>query len=147
VVHGLGYGVLEEWGWRGLLLPTLLTIMPPLRATLVVFLVWGGWHAPLFFYHFPPEPGLMAGFIVSLLGGTVLATWLYLASGRALPVLMAWHALYDVVSVLGAEAAPLAVGIASAMLVPLGLWLARRLAAWPVPVGQAPGTKSRTVGK
>lgn len=136
LLHALAYGILEEWGWRGLLLPTLLLIMSPLRATLVVFLVWGAWHAPLFFYHFAPNPALMMGFFSALLAGSVLATWLYLASGRSLPVLMGWHATYDVVSVLGAEAAPLGVGIASAMLIPLGLWLARRITP-PSPVPPA----------
>jgi membrane protease YdiL (CAAX protease family) len=39
----------EEIGWRGFALPRLERILSPRRATLVLALVWGVWHAPMFF--------------------------------------------------------------------------------------------------
>ena len=68
----------EEVGWRGWLLPRLLQRWPPLVASLLVGVIWAGWHLPTFVLpgttqsHFP----LPAYFIyVSAL--SVLFTWLY----------------------------------------------------------------------
>jgi membrane protease YdiL (CAAX protease family) len=41
-------GALEEPGWRGFALPHLLEDHSPLRATLLVGLVWGVWHVPVY---------------------------------------------------------------------------------------------------
>ncbi|HEX6149854.1 type II CAAX endopeptidase family protein [Nocardioides sp.] len=41
-------GALEEPGWRGFGLPHLLGTRSPLRATLIIGLVWGVWHVPLY---------------------------------------------------------------------------------------------------
>ena len=38
----------EELGWRGFLLPRLAARQGPLRASLVVGLLWGLWHLPAF---------------------------------------------------------------------------------------------------
>lgn len=37
----------EEWGWRGYLLPKLLTCFKVVPAVLIDGLIWGLWHAPL----------------------------------------------------------------------------------------------------
>ncbi len=41
-------GLLEEPGWRGFALPLLQTRFSPLVATLVLGLVWGVWHVPVY---------------------------------------------------------------------------------------------------
>jgi uncharacterized protein len=41
-------GALEEPGWRGFGLPHLLESHSPLRATLILGLVWGVWHVPVY---------------------------------------------------------------------------------------------------
>lgn len=41
-------GAMEEPGWRGFGLPLLQERHSPLRATLVLGLVWGVWHVPLY---------------------------------------------------------------------------------------------------
>lgn len=41
-------GALEEPGWRGFGLPHLLETRSPLRATLIIGLVWGVWHVPIY---------------------------------------------------------------------------------------------------
>jgi membrane protease YdiL (CAAX protease family) len=43
------FGGLEELGWRGLLLPSLSKIFKFQIAALVVGVIWGLWHLPLFF--------------------------------------------------------------------------------------------------
>jgi membrane protease YdiL (CAAX protease family) len=41
-------GALEEPGWRGFGLPHLLKTHSPVRATLILGLVWGIWHVPVY---------------------------------------------------------------------------------------------------
>lgn len=41
-------GALEEPGWRGFGLPVLQERYSPLRATLILGLVWGVWHVPIY---------------------------------------------------------------------------------------------------
>ena len=67
-------GGLEEPGWRGFALPRLQQRYTPVVATLILGLVWGVWHVPLY--------GPL-GFVVPL----VLAffyTWLYNRTGSVL---------------------------------------------------------------
>jgi len=48
----------EEVGWRGWLLPALQNRFTPLISTVLLEIVWGLWHFPLFIngaYHEPPE--------------------------------------------------------------------------------------------
>jgi Type II CAAX prenyl endopeptidase Rce1-like len=55
----------EEFGWRGYLLPALLTRWSPVRSGLCVGIVWAGWHIPLFwiegtgFYRWGQASGLL----------------------------------------------------------------------------------------
>lgn len=74
LVVALIWGGQEEPGWRGYALPLLEARHGPIRATLMVGLVWGVWHTPRY--------GL-AGFAVPL----VLAffyTWLFNRTGSVL---------------------------------------------------------------
>ena len=76
-------GGLEEPGWRGFALPRLQRTHSPMRATLILGLVWGVWHVPIYG---PP------GFILP----TFLAfyyTWLYNRTGSVL-LCVALHASF-----------------------------------------------------
>ncbi|WP_367166022.1 CPBP family intramembrane glutamic endopeptidase [Mesorhizobium sp.] len=42
-------GPAEEFGWRGFALPLLQRRMAPVRAGLVLGLIWGVWHLPAFY--------------------------------------------------------------------------------------------------
>ena len=47
----LGGPLFEEPGWRGFALPRLEARFGPLRGSMLLALLWAGWHLPLFFYH------------------------------------------------------------------------------------------------
>jgi membrane protease YdiL (CAAX protease family) len=66
-------GGFEEPGWRGFALPRLQARHTPLKATLILGLVWGGWHLPLY--------GLGA---VGPLLFVFFYTWLYNRTGSVL---------------------------------------------------------------
>lgn len=68
-------GAMEEPGWRGYGLPHLLETRSPVRATLLLGLVWGVWHVPIY------GP---AGFVVPM----VLAFFYTYLWGRTRSVLL-----------------------------------------------------------
>lgn len=66
-------GGLEEPGWRGFALPRLQQHHTPMKATLILGLVWGAWHLPLY--------GLGA---IGPLLFVFFYTWLYNSTGSVL---------------------------------------------------------------
>ena len=71
----LPFGLGEELGWRGFLLPRLMPLGKPV-AYLVLGLVWGLWHAPLILagLNYPGQPGqgVLMMCLVCLAFGTFL---------------------------------------------------------------------------
>lgn len=66
-------GGFEEPGWRGFALPRLQAQRSPLKATLILGLVWGGWHLPLY------GLGAVGPFLF-----VFFYTWLYNRTGSVL---------------------------------------------------------------
>lgn len=129
VVFSLVTGpVSEEFGWRGWLLPRLQDRVSPLRASLVVGLLWGFWHTGPDFWRIllegDPRAFLYpAAMTLGTLPLSVLSTWLYNGTGSSLLPSMLLHASFNAtLSVLGlvwTSRSPLLVG---GELV-LGLWV------------------------
>ncbi|MFX1390972.1 MAG: CPBP family intramembrane glutamic endopeptidase [Promethearchaeota archaeon] len=71
-----GAGTNEEPGWRGFALPKLQLKYSPLVASLILGLIWGFWHAPIYLpqYDYPFEFIL---FLLNTLKITIILTWLY----------------------------------------------------------------------
>lgn len=99
----LGGSLGEEIGWRGFLLPALLKEMSPIRASIVLAVVWGLWHLPI---------DLVAGFgvtgvyavlarIIWTVPLTILFTWFYLRSQGSLLIAILLHTSINVMSDLG----------------------------------------------
>lgn len=95
------FGFGEEIGWRGFALPRLQHRLSVSRATLLLGLLWAAWHLPAFFYHETYlEMGwfMFPGFIIGILCGAVLFTWLYNGSGGSILMAALWHALFDLLT-------------------------------------------------
>ena len=82
VTDGLG----EEVGWRGFALPRLLRHTTALVASLILGVLWAGWHVPLIW----TEGSALSGspvwlLFINLSGTSVLFTWVFLRTrGSAL---------------------------------------------------------------
>jgi len=93
------FGIGEETGWRGFALPLLQTKYNALTASLLLTLVWAGWHLPLFLYrpgYVDMDLASIAGWVLSLLTGSILLTWLFNSSKGSILLCAIFHATIDV---------------------------------------------------
>jgi len=110
------FGVGEETGWRGFALPRLQRAHSSLAATLFLWALWALWHAPLFFYLYPPSvlPGLVSG----LLAGAIVFTWIFNSTGGSVLIVAIWHGLFDSTTACTAcKASPTAAVISTLVMV------------------------------
>lgn len=130
----------EEYGWRGLMWDELKH-HGPLRANLVIGLVWGDWHAPLIIqgYNYPGEQPLLGvlTMVIFWVAMSPLLTAIRAFTGSVLPVAAA-HGIFNAIAVLLlflAPSADLIIGgplglLGSALLLLVGVstwvWIANR---------------------
>lgn len=91
-----GYG--EEIGWRGELLPRLLRHMGRIPATLLMAVIWAGWHIPLFAVNASMTALLgpaLIGWLIGLTLGAFVLAHLTLATGGSLLAVALWHTGYN----------------------------------------------------
>ena len=91
----------EEGGWRGFALPRLQQRSGPLVGTLLLGVLWGLWHLPLFLL-VPGYNGAGTGFVgilipfvafvISVIGMTVLFTWVFNNTRGSLLLAILLHA-------------------------------------------------------
>jgi membrane protease YdiL (CAAX protease family) len=124
----LTYGLGEETGWRGFALPHLQRKHSAANATLILALLWAGWHLPAFFFRDTyVEMGVfgLPVFAVTLVFVAMVFTWLYNGTGGSLLVVVLFHAVFNWLSVSeagGQFAAPLM----SAPIIAWAILVARR---------------------
>jgi len=82
----------EEFGWRGYLLPALRTRWGKLPSSILVGIVWAGWHTPLFLVPGTDQSHLpFVSYVLLVLAASVLLTWIFESSGSSLPLAMLFH--------------------------------------------------------
>ncbi|HHX63819.1 MAG TPA: CPBP family intramembrane metalloprotease [Chloroflexi bacterium] len=89
----IGGSVQEEYGWRGYALPRLLARWSPLRASMVLGLLWGVWHLPLFYIAGAGQAFMPPDLFLALpVAFGVFFTWFYLRTGGNLFTALWFHA-------------------------------------------------------
>lgn len=93
----LGGPLGEEPGWRGYALPRLESAFGPVRGSLLLGLLWAGWHLPLFFY-----PGWTSSppwiYVAFMTGQSVILTYGANLACYGVVVPIAMHATFNTVS-------------------------------------------------
>jgi uncharacterized protein len=91
----LGGGLWEEIGWRGYALPQLQSRYGALVGSLILGVIWAGWHIPQWFI--PGEvSGSFPAFVVGVVTLSVLLAWLYNNSGGSLLIVVLAHTANNV---------------------------------------------------
>jgi membrane protease YdiL (CAAX protease family) len=111
----LTFGLGEETGWRGFALPRLQVRYNARDASLILGLLWAGWHAPAFFYNYELSPFSVLAFGIGIVAGAMVLTWLYNSTGGSVLATALWHGSYNAV-VAGGEAAVSTVVTAAVIL-------------------------------
>ena len=117
----LTYSLGEETGWRGFALPNLQRDRSAASATVILAILWAGWHIPAFFFRDTyTDMGIFGYpvFAISILFTTMVFTWLYNSTDGSLLLVVLFHAVFNWLSVSeagGQFVAPL-------MSVPIILW-------------------------
>ena len=98
----LGGPLGEEIGWRGFALPRLQATRTAFDASVLLGVIWGLWHIPLYFVsgtgqfetvRAGTDPAFaIGGFVGWTIGLSVLFTWLYNQTRGSLLVVMLFHA-------------------------------------------------------
>ena len=135
----------EEIGWRGFALPHLQAARSALRASLVLGVVWGVWHLPLYLVGTDIRPlGLFVPWVVLAIAVSVIYTWIYNGTGGSLLMVVLFHAASNVPLTVFYE--PLAKDdqVTRPFLIYVALMV---LAAAVVVIAAGPATLSRTRAK
>ena len=121
-------GVGEEVGWRGFALPRLQRTHSALVSSGLLAMAWAGWHLPAFFY-VPSYAALgvwvLPGFVLGVLAGAIVLTWLYNSSGGSVLAVVLWHASFNFVTA-SPNAAGLSAAVTSTLVMCWAVWIVWR---------------------
>lgn len=112
----------EEVGWRGFALPRLQKNYNALVATLVVGVLWGLWHLPLFFWKDNPMSSYpFLAWFIGTVAVSFVYTWLYNSTLGSLLIVTLFHVLTNmfgvVISGVSVTALAIVYGVVAALLV------------------------------
>jgi membrane protease YdiL (CAAX protease family) len=87
----------EESAWRGFALPRLQARMRPVPAALLLGMIWGLWHIPLFLIADSFQSSIpFAGFLMSIVATSVLTSWIFNRTRGSVLLAALFHAATDV---------------------------------------------------
>jgi membrane protease YdiL (CAAX protease family) len=89
----------EELGWQGYAVDLLLDRWSALAASVVLGMVWAGWHiVPLI--QLGASPTRIVGQCIDMVATRILIVWLYRNTGKSLFAAVLYHAMYNVSTLL-----------------------------------------------
>ncbi|MCX4428573.1 CPBP family intramembrane glutamic endopeptidase [Streptomyces mirabilis] len=95
VMQMITTGLAEEPGWREFAMPHMQRRFGPLVATLVVGVLWGFWHLPLFLTEWGGgphvDPSRPLAFMGTTLAFSFVMTWVFNRSRESMPLVMLLH--------------------------------------------------------
>ncbi len=84
----------EEFGWRGYAQEPLQEKIGVIPASLVIGVIWGIWHLPLWFMSGDLHSAYsFFAFVIMTTSISIMYAWLYNSSGKKLIVVMFFHAM------------------------------------------------------
>lgn len=94
------YGIGEETGWRGFVLPRLQANRSALAATLLLSVPWAIWHVPSLLYlgNIRSLGVLLPGFFIGIVLGGIVYTWLFNSTGGSVLMVALLHASLNFVT-------------------------------------------------
>jgi membrane protease YdiL (CAAX protease family) len=96
----LTFGLGEESGWRGFMIPELCKRYSLLKSSLIVAAVWIVWHLPAFWFnpnYMEMGPGII-GWGISFAYGSVLLAWICRGSRWSIIPVLIWHGGFDLLT-------------------------------------------------
>jgi membrane protease YdiL (CAAX protease family) len=100
-----GFG--EETGWRGFALEPLQRRYGPVAGTLILAVLWAGWHTPTFFvvetYRTMTVPMIIGGFGLGICAGAIVLSRIAQRTNGSVLAAALWHALYNMTSATAAS--------------------------------------------
>lgn len=115
MVCAIGGPLAEEPGWRGFALPRLQRRFGALAGTVVLGILWALCHLPFYVflpgYNYAPPSALGTAayfglFMITVLGGSILLTWLFNASGGSVIPPLLLHTTVNTIHVWPDELFP-----------------------------------------
>ena len=107
VVNFLAGPTGEEAGWRGFALPRLLEMYTPLKAGVILGIIWDFWHLPLWFTSGYASVNLLQYclyFSVGIISLSVLMTWIFRRTSSSLfPMVIAHFSFNTGLNLLGPQ--------------------------------------------
>jgi CAAX protease family protein len=111
----LGGPLEEEPGWRGFAFPLLRARTTAVVSSLIIGVIWGFWHLPLFLLPGTSQYVLVTqhplgilwfvGFVVQTTSLSVLSGWLVTRTGESVPIAIVFHAAantaFSLLAILG----------------------------------------------
>ncbi len=97
MAFGIPAGFFEEIGWTGFAFPKMRLKLPPLRAAILLGLLWGLWHVPVINFLGTAVPHgtywlhFFLAFTAAMTAMRVLISWLY-AHTKSIPLAQLMHA-------------------------------------------------------
>lgn len=123
---------MEELGWRGYGMDSLMRGRSLIKASLIFTFLWGLWHVPLFFikgyYHYEilqMNPVYAINFFVALLPVVIISNWIFYKNGRYIIPIIIFHFMLNFSSII-LQTEQLTKCIITIILLLISAWLIRK---------------------